>query len=185
MTATDASEWTDFAGDLAAEGPHPDHRAELMTFGQFVGRWEMDVRLFDREGRLATHVPATWTFAWVLDGRAVQDVLVFGSADGGAPTGRGSTLRYFDPTSGLWQVYWLGVMTGTTVRLKGKPAADDILLEGVDVDGSPLRWRFRDVTADRFHWTGHASDDGGRSWRLEQEMDARRVDRVRRVAEPA
>ncbi|HEY3143166.1 MAG TPA: DUF1579 family protein [Acidimicrobiales bacterium] len=175
MTPTDAPAWTTFAAALAAEGPHPEHRVELMTFGQFVGSWAMDVRLFDQAGQLTTHTPATWTFAWVLDGRAIQDVLVFGAPDGGTPTGRGSTLRYFDPRADLWHVYWLGSATGTIVRLHGSPSADDIVLEGDDVDGSPLRWMFRDVTADRFHWTGHASDDGGRSWRLEQEMDARRL----------
>src|SRR6266511_2855520 len=140
MTATDAPVWTAFAAALAAEGPHPDHSAELMTFGQFVGSWAMDVRFFDREGLLTVHVPATWTFAWVLEGRAVQDVFVFGAPDDGTPTGRGSTLRYFDPRADLWHVYWLGASSGTIVRLQGKPSTGDILLEGEDVDGSPLRW---------------------------------------------
>lgn len=37
------------------------------------------------------------------------------------------------------------------------------------------RWRFVDLTKDTFTWLGEASDDGGRTWRLEQRMDARRM----------
>jgi len=120
-------------------------------------------------------VPATWTFTWVLGGRAIQDVLVFGPPDDPASTSRGSTMRYFDPRTSLWHVHWFGVSTGTLVRLQGKPSTDDILLEGTDVDGALLQWRFQDVTPDSFHWTGHTSDDGGASWHLEQAMDAQRL----------
>ena len=146
-----------------------------MTFGRFVGSWGMDVRFYDPDGEISIEGPATWTFAWVLEGRAIQDVLVFGSPEDGTATSRGSTMRYFDPRAGLWQVYWLGSLSGVIVRLHGKPSDGEILLEGEDADGSRVRWTFEDVTADSFHWRGVTSDDGGRSWHLEQEMLARRL----------
>jgi hypothetical protein len=171
-TATQA--WATFAAALAADGPHPDHEADLMTFGRFVGSWALDARFYDRDGTVVSEGPATWTFAWILDGRALQDVLELGSPDDGAPVSRGSTIRYFNPDTRQWYVHWLGSITGIVVQLHGPPSHGDIALEGVDVDGNLLRWTFEDVTADSFHWRGVTSEDGGATWYLEQDMSARR-----------
>ena len=38
-----------------------------------------------------------------------------------------------------------------------------------------LRWRFREITARSFLWTGETSTDGGRTWRPDDEMRAERV----------
>jgi hypothetical protein len=59
--------------------------------------------------------------------------------------------------------------------LVGRPGEHgDIVQEGARPDGRPIRWVFTELTADSFRWLGHISDDGGATWRLEQEMLARR-----------
>jgi hypothetical protein len=38
----------------------------------------------------------------------------------------------------------------------------------------PARRDRSTITADRFHWQGHSATDGGQTWRLLEEMHARR-----------
>jgi hypothetical protein len=41
---------------------------------------------------------------------------------------------------------------------------------GDDVDGSKLRWSFNHIKVGSFLWRGETSADGGKTWRIEQEM---------------
>ncbi|MFF5019392.1 hypothetical protein [Streptomyces sp. NPDC001165] len=51
---------------------------------------------------------------------------------------------------------------------------DEIVMERAA--GSDLvRWTFTDITAETFHWRNERSADGGHTWRLDQEVSARRV----------
>ncbi len=153
---------------LRAAGPWPPWRAQLVTFGQFVGSWDMDVRYYDDAGRCTYHGRWEWSFAWILDGRAIQDVIVsLGPADGSAPerAAGGTTIRYCDAASGQWTVYFLGAVSGITTVLHGGPAGGNIVLEGPDPDGTHNRWTFSDITHDSFTWTGLESPDGEKWWR--------------------
>lgn len=61
--------------------------------------------------------------------------------------------------------------------LLGRQVDDRIVLDGqwtIGGDGHRFRWSFSEITADRFHWQGHSSTDGGQTWRLLEEMHARR-----------
>ena len=51
---------------------------------------------------------------------------------------------------------------------------EEILLEGQNPDGHPLRWIFSDITKTSFHWRDEVSDDRGSTWFLQEEMDVRR-----------
>jgi hypothetical protein len=48
-----------------------------MLFGQFVDIWDMEVMFYDQAEKETFHEPGEWAFAWVLDGRAIQDLLVY------------------------------------------------------------------------------------------------------------
>lgn len=164
---------------LAAEAPFPKYHERLMLFGQFVGSWHMAVRYFDRSGTTLFESDARWSFGWVLDGRAVQDVLLFepGGAWGVSPDERGigTTLRYYDPNQDIWRVVWLGAASGTLITLIARPRGSEIVLEGKDVDDSYIQWMFTDISDEGFRWTGHSSPDGTSQWWVEQEMIARRL----------
>ena len=47
---------------------------------------------------------------------------------------------------------------------------DRIVLQGTAPDGTPERWSFNDISADRCIWRGEISRDGGASWSLNEEM---------------
>jgi hypothetical protein len=156
---------------LHASGPHPHLTEQLRDFGQFVGQWDMDVMFFDEAGELVYREPGVWSFAWVLDGRAIQDVLTYPRVDESGPVlGIGTTLRYYDHRTRKWAVTWNGVVTGITVVLSGGRVGDELRLEGPDPDGRLNRWIFSEITHDRFVWSGYGSDVDGASWKLEQCM---------------
>ncbi|MCC3763867.1 hypothetical protein K3N28_12400 [Glycomyces sp. TRM65418] len=147
----------------------------MALFGQFIGTWDLRVRFFDRDGAVVSDEAGVWSFGWVLDGRAVQDVLIYPRAgeDHVGARSIGTSLRRYDQVTDTWSVIWIGAVSGTQIALTARAAGDGILLEGPDVDGSPLRWTFTDITPESFHWQGRIQDTDG-TWRLEQDMRARR-----------
>jgi hypothetical protein len=162
---------------LRADGPFPQWQERLMLFGQFVGVWDMDVDYYNQDGERRYHGRWEWSFAWILDGRAIQDVIACydDSVDqAGRATAGGTTVRYCDPATGLWTIYYLGVVSGITTVLHGGAVGDAIVLEGSDPDGTQNRWTFSDITPGSFTWTGLESADGTNWWR-NQRMLATRI----------
>jgi len=158
--------------NLRAASAHPGDADKLRTFGQFVGVWDMDIKLFDAANRTIYHQPAVWMFSWILDGRAIQDVLVSPRRPTalGKDRGMGTTIRYFDSETGRWRITYMAPTSRTYVQLEGTQESNAIVLMGHDMDGSLMRWMFTDVTATTFWWRGYTSSDNGKSWRMEQEM---------------
>ena len=56
--------------------PDPERLPGLMLFGQFVGEWLMEVYFFNPDGSQMANFKADWMFSWILQGRAIQDVLM-------------------------------------------------------------------------------------------------------------
>ena len=141
-------------------------------YGRLAGVWDVGNRYYDEDKAEWRTGTVVWTFGWVLDGRAVQDVMWFTESDGSRTTG--STMRLYDPSADIWHVVWFSPY-GRTVSLTGRAGdGGDIVQEGRRLDGRPVRWLFTEVTGESFRWLGYVSEDGGETWRLEQEMLARR-----------
>jgi hypothetical protein len=163
---------------LRADGPLETEREGLMLFGQFVGAWQLDVRMYDGAGRETFRAPGQWTFAWLLDGRVVQDVIAYPDpADPSrtAPGQRriGTTVRRFNPASGDWTSVWLAASSADVGVFRARAHGGEIWLE-MSEDNTLVRWRFTEIGPDRFRWLGETSEDGGATWALGQEMLARR-----------
>ena len=146
---------------LSASGPHPDHADALMLFGQFVGTWDMHVR--DLPPGEEREYDAVWEFGWVLDGRAVQDVLVAPGIE------YGSTLRAYDPDADAWNIVWTTPVNNRMTRLTARAEGDRIVLAG-----EQRRWSFEEITPDSFVWRGEIPLDDGATYELVEEMHARR-----------
>ena len=149
-----------------------------MLFGQFIGTWDMDIQFYDGSGACVFRGLGEWSFSWILDGRAVQDVLAYADLSDPTRTGVGqrrvgTTLRYYDPRLDAWRMVWLGATSGAFLNLLARRDGEDIMVEGLDMDGSHLLWSFAEITPDRFRWVGRTSKDR-HIWRIEQEMLARR-----------
>ncbi|MGH9601033.1 MAG: hypothetical protein ACRD24_01480 [Terriglobales bacterium] len=169
-----------FWESLRADGPRPEHAEKLMLYGQLVGSWEGDVFDYESDGtRRASR--GEWHFGWVLEGRAIQDVFIVpprSTRAGGVPAGQrntyGATLRVYDPKSDTWSITWVSAVSGVRNTLVGRKQGEDIVQEGTDEDGNPIRWIFSDITPDSFRWRGEVSHDQGKTWSKEAEFFLRR-----------
>jgi hypothetical protein len=177
-------------GFAAQQGFHPaldaaERSAEIPAdadvYGFLVGSWTLDVRRYrgvdvSRDG-LRGEVHA----AWVLEGRAVQDVWIMPERSARqSPLSRdfdmyGTTLRLWDPALKAWRISWSNPAHSHYEQQIGRRVGADIVQLGTRVDGTATRWRFVEITADAFHWLGEALQPDGSTWALEGEFLARRV----------
>lgn len=164
---------------LAARGPHPDiAQSANAIYAPFVGSW--DVEVFDLEGDGARRVSrGEWHFAWVLEGRAMQDVFMVpprGERRNGVLV-KGNrcatTLRIFDMASGLWRVHYFNATTQTEEAFVAKQQGRHIVETAHDATGATVREVFSGVDATTFRWQREVSDGLG-SWKLKSEYIATR-----------
>jgi hypothetical protein len=174
---------------------HGSHRGSIGDLGRFISARPAGERIARQVSpgpsarrRLRNHMaggpPQTASievhFAWVLDGRAVQDTwITSSSADRAA--GRtaplhwfGTTLRVFDRATGSWRATWTDPESSVRIDLDGRRRGDDIVQIGTR-GGHPIRWSFTKITADAFLWQGHILHTDGSTWRLEVEVVLRRA----------
>lgn len=158
---------------LLADGPEPARGSELMLFAPLLGHWDYSYRFLDAGGKLQERGTGTWDFSWVLQGRSMQDVQTFRTADGRLSE-FGTTLR-IPLGHGLWKAVWDGPLRGNVCVLTARADPEGIVMDGLcNQDPEPERWMFRDITAGGFEWRGYLSPDQGKHWILEEEISARR-----------
>jgi len=179
-TASSVGQAGSFFEALAAPGPLLGHGGSRDLYDGLIGSWDAEVvdHLPDGTDRRQS---AEMHFAWVLEGRAVQDLWVAparrarDSTKPPAPGNRyGTTLRVYDPAIDAWRITWINPVTGVENRLVGRRVGSQIVQTGADADGRLIRWVFVEIRRDAFHWRGEISQDGGRSWSCETEFFARR-----------
>lgn len=165
---------------LVAQGPSPAFEDRLALFGQFVGDWEFDMTLIQKDGTKKIG-RGEWHFGWVLRGQAIQDVWIawddISSQPNGPPSEHGTTLRFYDSKIEAWRVVWVGPVRGSLITFIARKAGSEIVMEADSRPGSPerSRWIFSEISPQSFRWRGVKSADGGKTWLLQQEMNVRRV----------
>jgi hypothetical protein len=180
MTIVEAENKESFQPALSAAGRSPEIPESADAYGWLVGSWELDVRHYWVDVA-ALGIKGEAHFAWVLEGRAVQDVWIMpGRSErtselGKANNSYGTTLRVWDGTIQAWRVTWINPVTGARAELIGRQIGKDIVQVGTHADGTPIRWIFSEITADSFRWTGEALNPDGKTWKLQGEFRAMRV----------
>ena len=162
---------------LGAASPDPTQSRELMLFGQFAGSWDIDATFFEDETE--NQMTGEWHFDWILQGKALQDVLIFPALasieETVSPEHRiGTSLRFYDISAKTRRVVWISTSNGTMYKLTGGKIEDEIVLVGDPHDGQPTKWIFSEITDSYFLWRGLVSKDNGKTWKLIQEMQATR-----------
>jgi hypothetical protein len=160
-------------GVLPASSPHPSLGDEARVWDRFVGAWDCDYTFFLEDGSVR-HSRGEVDFGWVMDGRAIQDIWITYPNEAGKERGVGTSVRFFDNKSKMWQVVFISPAYSAVVTVRGGTEGDRIVLRGVDDEGSMLRWSFNDIKGDSFTWRGEKSRDGGKTWKLEEEHHMRR-----------
>jgi hypothetical protein len=175
-TNTDHSEMIEA---LVAAGPLTEYADKLMLFGRLVGGWDIEGRFFNPEGQVTREQQGEWHFGWVLEGRAIQDVILTPPREERRKTGipareYGTTVRFYDPHIDAWRVTFVAPVFGAVVNLIARPVGDEIVLEGRAPDNKLFRWIFSDITDQMFLWRGYISADEGRTWLMDEEIRGRR-----------
>jgi hypothetical protein len=168
-----------FLEALWAKGPLARQAERMTLYDALLGDWNVDVVDYDPDGSRRT-TNGEWHFAWVLEGRAIQDVFIVpprGAREGQPIQGNrcGTTVRVYDPAADVWRITWINPVSGAINTLMGRKQGEEIVQEGKDADGSLNRWIFSDVTAQSFRWRGEVSTDEGKTWRLGAEFFGRRA----------
>lgn len=164
---------------LIATGPSNEHTDKLMLFGQFVGNWEADFTVHNPDGTTQTE-KAEWQWGWILEGRAIQDVWIVPRRVDRARSkfnryDYGTAIRSYDPKLDLWRIVWVSPPNKELMTFVAQQIGNEIVLEGVGMDGAPMRWIFSEVTVNSYHWRRMHSRDGGKTWTVRKEMKVRRV----------
>lgn len=177
-----ASHHGDLPEALHSPGPPPELAADLRLFGQFVGSWLLECTHIN-PGAPPTVNHGELRFGWVLGGRAVQDVWIVPGRGhperDEAPGFHGTTVRFYDRTIEAWRSTWIDPPNNRVRRFVGRPTGPDIEL--ISDEHQPLlRWRFTEITADSFIWTGERSTAEHPGWALQLRMRATRATPLRR-----
>jgi hypothetical protein len=161
---------------LASAGPSPGLALEDQIFAPFIGSWDLVVTWFEN-GRPKREERGEWHFAWVLGGRAVQDVWIVPPRSEWAthpdPYEYGTSIRFHDAGIGAWRSTWIGPVRGAVHTFLARRIDAEIVLETLKHDGRKMRWIFSDIRRDTFVWRNVV--EAGEGWELTQLFRAKRV----------
>jgi len=165
---------------LHADHPAADRADKMGLYGWLIGRWTIDAIYHLNEGTIRRSRGEIHA-GWVLEGRALHDVWIVRARDAqrADPPGPGdfygTTLRVYDPKLDAWHILWSDPLNQVYRQQIGRAHGDDIVQDGTDETGAPVRWSFTEITPNSFRWRGERSADGGTTFRLLVEFLARRI----------
>jgi len=162
---------------LLAEGPNPDAPDAVRQYGQLMGDWTCASSSLQADGTwLEAPGRATWSWYYVLEGYAVQDV--WRPGDPAQPVG--TNLRTYDAEADTWHMVWATsaqarfdhfsavhqdgriVMTGERWARKAFPA-------------HTARITFYGITDKHFDWSYEFSASGEAPWTEQSRLSCDRI----------
>jgi hypothetical protein len=150
----------DFFEALTSERKNTALPEEFNYFGRLVGSWQIDYM----ESSNSLAIKGEWHFSWVLEGMAVQDVIILPDYEYGA------SLRIYNPDTHAWDVAY--GYTGKIIRLEARKQNDMIVL--TYTDDERRKWVFTKIEDNHFHWQNVTERDDG-EWYINAEIYAERI----------
>lgn len=133
---------------------------ELNYFKKLIGSWQIDYV----DSNISHVIKGEWHFSWVLEGMAIQDVIILPDYE------YGTSLRIYNPNTHTWDVAY--GYTGKIIRLEAKKQDDMIML--TFVNDERRKWVFTNIENNRFHWENITVKDDG-EWDINAEIYAERI----------
>ena len=93
---------------------------EFNYFGKLIGSWEIDYI----DNSTSRVIKGEWYFSWVLEGMAIQDVIVLPGFE------YGTTLRVYNPDTHAWDVAYC--YTGKIMRFEARKQEGKIVLTNIE-----------------------------------------------------
>jgi hypothetical protein len=163
-----------FTGALHA----PERSTEISErddlYGWLIGSWDIDFIDYQTDGA-KREGKGIWHFGRVLEGRAVQDVLISLprpdrlDLKSKQRNTYGSSIRYYDRNISAWRVIWVNPITSIRNDLIARREGNDIIQEG-EFNGQKIRWSFKEITPASFQWLGEVLERDGTTWKLQAEF---------------
>lgn len=97
-----------FVKALISKGKHSAIPEEFDYFGTLIGSWKIDYV----DNSNSSVIKGEWHFSWILEGMAIQDVIVLPGFE------YGTTLRVYNPGTHAWDVAYC--FTGKIMRLEAR-----------------------------------------------------------------
>ena len=133
---------------------------ELSYFKKLIGSWQIDYV----DSNISHVIKGEWHFSWVLEGMAIQDVIILPDYE------YGTSLRIYNPNTHTWDVAY--GYTGKIIRLEAKKQDDRIVL--TFIDDERRKWVFVEIEDDYFHWQNVTVKNDG-EWHINAEIYAKRI----------
>lgn len=150
---------------LLAEGPNPEAPEAVRQYGQLMGHWQCQGSSVQPDGSWQdSPAPATWSWYYVLDGYAVQDVWKPGNPQ--APMG--TNLRTYDPDTESWHMVWATTTQARFDEFTATYSDGEIVMHGdrwarTAFPAHQARITFHNIGEKHFDWRYEFSTDG-ESW---------------------
>lgn len=149
-----------FFDALISESKNSNLPEEYDFFSGLVGSWRIEY--IDKKTEIA--YKGEWHFARVLDGMAIQDVIIIPNYE------TGITIRVFNPKLKVWGVTYSFI--GRVIRLKANKQDGKIVLD--NIDNKNRKWVFVKIEDNHFRWLD-VSRNGYGEWQVDFEINAERM----------
>lgn len=161
---------------LISAGINPDAPEQVKQFGQLQGTWSCLGSGKQPDGSWKQGpAPATWTWYYVLDGYAVQDV--WQPAQGPM----GTNLRTYDAEEDKWQMVWATSSQARFDEFDATFADGKIVMTGdrwarAAFPAHMSRITFHNISQQHFDWSSESSAAGdGENWTENVRLSCDRV----------
>lgn len=138
-------------------------------YAPLLGSWE--VMITDLMGDIKENKKiGEWHFSRILEGRAIQDILIAPARENRsgikslAGNRYGTILRTFDFKTLQWTMNWFNPVSGVHSVLTARTEPGKIIQESTETGGMVMRWVFDNMKEDTFHWYGEHSTDQCKTW---------------------
>jgi len=145
---------------LASEEKHKALPEEFDYFGKLIGSWNIDYV----DNSNSNVIKGEWHFSWILEGMAIQDVIVLPGFE------YGTTLRVYNPGTCAWDVAY--GYTGKIMRFEARKQSDKIVL--TNIEDERRKWVFVEIADNHFHWQDVTVEEDGK-WHADFDLYAERA----------
>lgn len=160
-----------------SEGLPPEAR----QFDFWVGRWDVNLRVRQKDGTWRDTHRADAKIYPILSGKAILELW-------DSPRIKGYSLRYFDPSANRWMLWlnWPGKGRAGSSSLQGafRHGRGEFFSRSPRPDGQETiaRYTFSDVTPTSLRWDDAYSKDSGETWTHNWIMEFSRTEDRPRLA---
>ena len=167
-----------------AGAPPPNRSAprEASQFDFLLGQWDLTVTPASRTLAQKVHgmgkLSGTWKAWRVMDGWGIEDELRIVDRSGN-PMALSHAVRLYDAASRKWKTSTLDPYRGliSSSEAEWRQTQMNTSSRGTDPDGKAYltRSRYKDITAGSFRFIQERSTDGGKTWKENLTIEAKRV----------